>query len=207
VANNNQIYKMSNAGGFKSLNRYYDMLAGNTVWNPWEPDGAFDALATVTVPSGGVASITFAGIPNTYKHLQIRSMFRSGTAGSEDSVIMRFNGDSGNNYSYHFLFGNGSSANASATSSTSLIYPWAVPAASFLANSFGVQIIDLLDYANTTKNKTTRTLAGYDDNSTGGRIALTSGAWYNTSAVNSISITTGGSSIAQHSQFTLFGVK
>jgi hypothetical protein len=198
---------MSNAGGFKSLNRYYDMLAGNTVWNPWEPDGAFDALATVTVPSGGVASITFAGIPNTYKHLQIRSMFRSGTAGSEDSVIMRFNGDSGNNYSYHFLFGNGSSANASATSSTSLIYPWAVPAASFLANSFGVQIIDLLDYANTTKNKTTRTLAGYDDNSTGGRIALTSGAWYNTSAVNSISITTGGSSIAQHSQFTLFGVK
>ena len=207
MANNNQIYKMSNAGGFKSLNRYYDMLAGNTVWNPWEPDGAFDALATVTVPSGGVASITFAGIPNTYKHLQIRSMFRSGTAGSEDSVIMRFNGDSGNNYSYHFLFGNGSSANASATSSTSLIYPWAVPAASFLANSFGVQIIDLLDYANTTKNKTTRTLAGYDDNSTGGRIALTSGAWYNTSAVNSISITTGGSSIAQHSQFTLFGVK
>jgi hypothetical protein len=198
---------MSNAGGFKSLNRYHDMLAGNTVWSPWEPDGAYDALATVTVPSGGVASITFAGIPNTYKHLQIRSMFRSGTAGSEDSVIMRFNGDSGNNYSYHFLFGNGSSANASATSSTSLIYPWAVPAASFLANSFGVQIIDLLDYANTTKNKTTRTLAGYDDNSTGGRIALTSGAWYNTSAVNSISITTGGSSIAQNSQFTLYGVR
>ena len=207
MANNNQIYKMSNAGGFKSLNRYHDMLAGNTVWSPWEPDGAYDALATVTVPSGGVASITFAGIPNTYKHLQIRSMFRSGTAGSEDSVIMRFNGDSGNNYSYHFLFGNGSSANASATSSTSLIYPWAVPAASFLANSFGVQIIDLLDYANTTKNKTTRTLAGYDDNSTGGRIALTSGAWYNTSAVNSISITTGGSSIAQNSQFTLYGVR
>jgi len=198
---------MSNAGGFKSLNRYYDMLAGNTTWNPWSPDGAYDSLSTVTVPAGGVASVTFAGIPNTYKHLQIRAMLRSGTAGSEDSVIMRFNGDSGNNYSYHFLFGNGSSANASATSSTSLIYPWAIPAASFLANSFGVQIIDLLDYANTTKNKTTRTLAGFDDNSTGGRIALTSGAWYNTSAVNSISITTGGSSIAQHSQFTLYGVR
>jgi molecular chaperone HtpG len=31
------------------------------------PDGAYDALATVTVPSGGLASITFAAIPNTYK--------------------------------------------------------------------------------------------------------------------------------------------
>ncbi len=198
---------MSNAGGFKSLTRYYDMLAGNTVWNPWEPQGAYDALATVTVPSGGAASITFAGIPAGYKHLQIRAMYRSTVAGSEDSVVMRFNGDTGSNYSYHFLFGNGSSANASASTSASYIYPWAVPGATFLSNSFGVQVIDILDYANTIKNKTTRTLAGYDDNSTGGRIAFTSGAWYNTSAVTSISITAGSANIAQYSSLALYGVK
>jgi hypothetical protein len=207
VANNNQIYKMSNAGGFKSLTRYYDMLAGNTVWSPWEPQGAYDALATVTVPSGGAANVTFAGIPTGYKHLQIRAMYRSTVAGSEDSVIMRFNGDTGSNYSYHFLFGNGSSANASATSSAAFIYPWAIPGATFASNSFGVQVMDILDYANTSKNKTTRTLAGYDDNSTGGRIALTSGAWYNTSAVTSISITAGSANIAQYSSFGLYGVK
>ena len=35
--------------------------------------GNYDALATVTVPSGGLSSITFAGIPTTgYSHLQIR---------------------------------------------------------------------------------------------------------------------------------------
>ena len=207
MANNNQIYKMSNAGGFKSLNRYYDMLAGNTVWNPWEPQGAYDALATVTVPSGGAASVTFAGIPTTYKHLQIRMMARSTVAGSEDSVLMRFNADTGSNYSYHFLFGNGSSANASATSSAAFIYPWAIPGATFASNAFGVQIMDILDYANTSKNKTTRNFAGYDDNSTGGRIAFTSGAWYNTSAVTSISITAGSANIAQYSSFALYGVK
>ena len=201
------ILKMSNAGGFKTLTRYPDMLAGNTTWNPWEPAGAYESIAAVTVPSGGAASITFSGIPQTYSHLQIRAMYRSSVVGSEDSVIMRFNGDTASNYSHHFLFGNGSTANAAATSSTSYIYPWAVPGSTFLSNSFGIQVIDILDYASVTKNKTTRTLAGYDDNSTGGRIALTSGAWYNTSAVTSVSITAGSANIAQHSSFALYGIK
>ena len=207
MASNNYIYKMSNAGGFKSLNRYYDMLAGNTTWNPWEPAGAYESIATTTVGSGGAASVTFSGIPSTYTHLQVRCLIRSSVAGSEDSVVMRFNGDSASNYSYHFLFGNGSSANASATTSASFIYPYAVPGATFLSNAFGVQVTDILDYANTTKNKTTRTLAGYDDNSTGGRIALTSGAWYNTSAVTSIAITAGSANIAQFSSISLYGIR
>ena len=72
MPSNNYIYKMSNAGGMSTVTRYTDMLAGNAVWNPWEPQGAYDALSTVTVPAGGVATITFAGIPNTYKHRQLR---------------------------------------------------------------------------------------------------------------------------------------
>jgi hypothetical protein len=34
---------------------------------PWSPEGAHDALATVTL-SASAASITFAGIPSGYKH-------------------------------------------------------------------------------------------------------------------------------------------
>jgi hypothetical protein len=169
--------------------------------------GDYESIQTYTVGAGGTGTITFSSIPSTYKHLQIRSMFRSGLAIAEDTVIMRFNGDSGNNYSYHFLFGNGSTANASGNSGTSFIYPWATPGSTFLSNSFGVQVTDLLDYSSTTKNKTTRTLGAYDDNSTGGRIALASGAWYNTSAVTSISITTVGNSITQYSSFALYGIR
>jgi len=169
--------------------------------------GDYESIQTYTVGAGGTGTITFSSIPTGYKHLQIRSMFRSGLAIAEDTVIMRFNGDSGNNYSYHFLFGNGSTANATSSSGTSFIYPWATPGSTFLSNSFGVQVTDLLDYSSTTKNKTTKTLSAYDDNASGGRIALASGAWYNTSAVTSISITTVGNSITQYSSFALYGIR
>ena len=171
--------------------------------------GSYDALATVTVPSGGASSITFSAIPQTgYKHLQIRWLAQSTLSAAEDSTNLRFNGDSGSNYSWHFLFGNGSTANASSGTSDTKIYPWAVPGATFLTNSFGVNIIDILDYASIAKNKTTRSLAGYDNNSTGGRIAMASGSWFpaTPTAINSITITN-GASWAQFSTFSLYGVK
>lgn len=207
MANNNQIYKMSNAGGFKSLTRYYDMLAGNTTWNPWSPTGAYDALATVTVPSGGLTSVTFAGIPTGYKHLQIRTITREST-GTIGQQFLRFNGDTGNNYSIHTLTGNGSSAGttASAGGSQNKINCGIKPGSSDLANTFGAAVIDILDYASTTKNKTVRTLSGVDTNGAG-YAWMSSGAWYNTSAITSIVFIAETADFAQYSQFALFGVK
>ena len=192
---------MSNAGGFKSLNRYYDMLAGNTVWNPWEPQGAFDALSTVTVGATAVSSITFAGIPNTYKHLQLRLMQKGTTRAG-----MSFNGDTTlSNYYAHFLYGTGSAAAAGAGASS---WPISVGSA---AGQFGVAVVDILDYTNTNKNKVWRSLTGIDENGSG-LIILYSGNWSNTSAINSITIypqeaATSPGSFLQHSQFTLYGVK
>jgi hypothetical protein len=190
------------------LPRYSNFWDGTAVYSPFSPTGSYDALATYTVPSGGLSTITFAGLPTggQYQHLQIRWLARSTVAGSEDSTTLRFNSDSGSNYSWHFLFGNGSSANASNGTSTTGIYPWAVPASSFLGSSFGVNVIDILDAFSTTKNKTTRALAGYDNNSTNGRIALASGLWMNTNAINSITLTN-SANWDQYSQFALYGVK
>lgn len=200
MANNNQIYKMSNAGGFKSLNRYYDMLAGNTVWNPWEPQGAYDALSTVTVPSGGVASITFAGIPQGYKHLQIRYSAGNDTGSFQQ---IRFNSDSGSNYKSHYLFGNGSSAGAGAsTTATSIEF-------GDLPNSTSIQgagVIDILDYSSTSKNKTARVLAGNDRNGAG-VVVMTSGLWMNSSAGISSMTLFALNTYQQNSTFTLYGVR
>lgn len=211
MANNNQIYKMSNAGGFKSLNRYYDMLAGNTVWNPWEPDGAYDSLATVTVPSGGLSTITFAGIPSTYKHLQIRAIGQTsrGTFGN-DQMTMRINGDTGSNYSSHILTGDGSSATASgASAQTSINLSFKLGTTT--SSAFGAFIIDVLDYANISKNKTIRSLAGVDINGTiagyGGEVQLSSGGYYSTNAVTSFTFTPTNANFTQYSQFSLYGVK
>lgn len=198
---------MSNAGGFKSLNRYYDMLAGNTTWNPWSPDGAYDSLATVTVPSGGLASITFAGIPNTYKHLQIRFLTRSTRSATSSNIYIGFNGDTTTgNYYGHMIEGNGSSASAAAKIGSTTSFMSATSAASNTSGIFSGGVIDILDYANTSKNKTSRGLSGYDANGSG-LIYLASGLWMNTAAINSVEITDPLGNFAQNSQFALYGVK
>jgi hypothetical protein len=76
---------------------------------------------------------------------------------------------------------------------------------------FSVSIIDILDYANISKNKTNRVLTGIDKNGSGS-IQLTSGAWFNTAAITSITITpqsntTPTNTLEQYSSFALYGVK
>ena len=73
------------------------------------PDGAYDALATVTVPSGGLSTITFAAIPQTYKHLQIRILARGTNASNEIAIVPQINGVTGNNYTQHGIFADGAS--------------------------------------------------------------------------------------------------
>jgi hypothetical protein len=204
------ILKMSNAGGFKTLTRYPDMLAGNTTWNPWEPAGAYESIGAVTVPSGGVSSITFSGIPQTYAHLQVRYIARATGGSSTASVYAWFNNDTtlGNSPS-HFLQGNGSSASAGARTGGSfgnIQIPSAITGTSGLANSFGVGIIEILDYANTNKYKTTRALAGNDQNGSG-IVDLMSGVFTtNTNAVNRIDLGADGN-FAELSSFALYGIK
>jgi hypothetical protein len=168
------------------------------------PDGAYDALSTITVPSGGLASIIFAGIPNTYKHLQIRAIAKSTGGASQGDLT--FNSDTGNNYAWHQLYGTGSVAGADNSTSRANIVGAVALVNSSITNVFSASIIDILDYANTTKNKTVRHLVGQDENGSG-VISLNSGLWQNTSAINTITITARSNSIAQYSQFALYGVK
>jgi len=172
----------------------------------WQPDGAYESLATVTL-SASTASITFAGIPNTYKHLQIRAIARS-AASSDYNVNIKLNSDAGSNYAYHRLYGTGASAAAQAGSSLTYANIAAITTLnSETANAFGAAIIDILDYANTSKYKTIRSLNGRDING-GGTINLHSGLWQSTSAITSIDFTgASADNFAQYSQFTLYGVK
>lgn len=208
MPSNNNIYKMSNAGGFKSLTRYTDMLAGNAVWNPWEPAGAYESIAVATVPSGGAASVAFTSIPQTYQHLQIRGISRPTEAGSTGAqyVYLNMNSDTGTNYSRHSLTGDGSAATAQAAASDSVIRVGYQLRNGFAANIFATSIIDILDYKNTNKNKVVRSLNGFDANGAG-YIALNSGSWMNTNAVTSLTLTCEVGSFVQFSQFALYGIK
>ena len=168
--------------------------------------GDYQAIATATVDSGGASSITFSSIPSTYKHLQIRYIAKwTDTTTTYSIMNFTFNGDTAANYSNHQLYGNGGSAGAGAsTSASSNIAPW-VPYNTY-TNVFGAGIVDILDYADTNKYKTSRVLGGFDKNGDG-VIGLLSCSWRNTAAVTSVTFSFSANNIAQYSQFALYGLK
>jgi hypothetical protein len=154
-------------------------------------------LATVTVPSGGAASITFTGIPSTYKHLQLRGILKQTVA--QNWTDIRFNGDSTvGNYSSHQLNGNGSSVSSSA-STLNIQHIVGI-------DQFGGYVTDILDYANVNKYTTVRNLGGVDQNGNG-QLALSSELWMNTAAVTQVTVTAGSGVFVQYSTFALYGVK
>jgi hypothetical protein len=179
-----------------------------TLTAPGDVDpGAMIPIATVTVGSGGASSVDFTSIPQVYEHLQIRCLVRGDRASTRIDVAMRYNSDSGTNYyAVHALEGNGTSASAYADSTNNRNIPGYVSAGSATASVFGTEIIDILDYGNTNKYKTFRSLGGVDVNGSG-YISLRSGLWLSTSAISSISFFPDGGNFAQYSSFALYGIK
>ena len=174
---------------------------------PFTLTGNYDALGTVTVPSGGLSSITFAGIPQTgYSHLQIRCIARTSRAAGEDEYKLNFNSDTSSIYSRHSIVGYGTGTEATGFTGQNHWRAGWCAANTAGANIFGVSVFDILDYANVNKYKTGRNLTGYDNNGNG-VVGFVSGLWQSTSAINEITITPAFSAFQQYSQFALYGVK
>jgi hypothetical protein len=170
------------------------------------PQGDFESIATVTVGSGGAADIEFTSISSSYQHLQIRYIVRSTQAATETGINARLNGDTGSNYAWHYLFGDGTSAVASAGATQTAINFVNVAGASATSSSFAVGVLDILDYANTSKYKTLRLLQGWDGNGSG-RLNFSSGLWMNTAANTSVKLYPSSGNWAQYSHFALYGIK
>jgi hypothetical protein len=171
--------------------------------------GNYESIATTTL-STATASITFSSIPATYTHLQIRGLVRSDRSGQTQDILgIRLNGDTTNaNYAAHWLQGDGSSAAGSNTIGGNP-YAWNgySPAASSTASLYGVMVLDLLDYANTNKNKVTRMLGGNDQNGSG-IVHLWSTLWAQTAAVTSVTILpVFGTNLASGTTLALYGIK
>jgi hypothetical protein len=166
----------------------------------WAPAGAYDSISTATVTSGGTSSITFSSIPQTYTHLQIRG-FTLGSVTAQD-VKLQFNSDTATNYSIHYLQGNGTGAGAAGLASQTYI-EIGITGTTTSPSGF---VTDILDYTNTNKNKTARSLLGYDNNGSGYAI-LFSGYWNSTTAISTITLTPYSGTFNQYSSFSLYGIK
>jgi hypothetical protein len=186
--------------------KYTSLLAGNDYYVP----PSFESIASITLGSS-VINNDFTGIPSTYKHLQIRIMGRLDDAGSGAGALRIRVGnstfDTGSNYARHNLEGDGASAGAqSAVSQTNIAITGTLPENSVTANVNGVAIIDIHDYASTTKNKTFRSFSGQDRNG-GGNVLLISGLWMSTSAINQIRLYGDGSGLKAGTVISLYGIK
>ncbi len=171
------------------------LLVGNSYYIP----PSFESITTIT-GTGSSGTITFSGIPSTYKHLQIRFIAR----GSTDAVsYVRFNSDTGTNYSDHMLYGGGTSASALNDVNNTRM---AQLRHSDTSSIVGGGVVDILDYANTSKYKTMRALTGCDFNGSG-IVMMTSGNWRSTSAISSITIFVDGGNYSTDSTFALYGIK
>ena len=159
--------------------------------------GDYESIATAN-PSGST-SLTFSSIPSTYQHLQIRYM--------GVSAYPLISSNLGTGTKGHYLYGTGSSAASYAFDPLSSGMYVAIDGNS---GNVSAGIIDILDYANTSKNKTFRALHGRETNTADSSILLASGFWNSTSAISSITITnnvSGGVAFGSGSSFALYGIK
>jgi hypothetical protein len=173
----------------------------------------FYQIATTTLGSA-TSTVTFSSIPADYTHLQIRASYQTSRVTYPlDKIFIRFNSDTASNYSTHVVQGDGASASSSAENTTSLTdRDTSSTTAASGGLVFGTLIMDILDYTNTNKYKTTRTLIGFDTNGTvsgyGGRAGLLSGNWRSTSAITSITFTVdNAANYSANSKFSLYGIK
>ena len=198
------VFKFSNVGGFGTYQRYNDFLAGNPAVIP--DKGSMYPLGVFTL-SSGQNEIEFTNIPQTYTHLQVRGVVNT-NFGSVDNIYLRFNSDTAGNYSWHALNGNGSSASTASGTSTSSILISRIAGTGTNMSGF---VLDILDYRNTNKTKTTRSLSGFDNNGSG-ELWYWSGNWRKSpiEAVTSFKISAqwgGATQLIANSSFALYGVQ
>ncbi len=199
------VTKLSNSGIKTGILKYDSMLAGNAAFDP-----AATWLIQRTTLTTNTATVTFSSIPATYQHLQIRIMSRCTRGAANGNLILNINSDTGTNYAYHDLSGDGTSATASGSATQARMDLSRSPGTSVTADIFAGTIIDIHDYANTSKNKTVRSFFGYDNNSavTLGNVGLRSGVWLSTNAVTTLAFTSASSSsFTAGSTFALYGFK
>jgi hypothetical protein len=160
----------------------------------------------VTVGSGGAAAITFTGIPQTYTDLLVKVSTRSTSATVIGYVNVRFNSDTGNNYSYKAVGGTGSiTFNNDSTSGSSIFTVTA--GNSSTSNTFGNAEIYIPNYASANYKSVSIDGVG-ENNATEAYTQLVAGIWSSTSAITSIQLSDifGSANFAQYSTAYLYGV-
>jgi len=167
----------------------------------------FDLIQTVTVGSGGAASIAFTSIPQTYTDLQLLVSARSNrTTDIRDEIHVRFNSNT-SGYSARTLRGDGSTAASGTGSTATALTRMDMPSSTATANIFGFMNMYIPNYTSANQ-KSTSTEVTMENNAVTSFTYMIAGLWANTAAITSITMTFEiGPSFVQYSTASLYGIK
>jgi hypothetical protein len=158
-------------------------------------------LQTVTVGVGGVSSVTFSSIPQTFTDLKIQYSISSTFASSNDSIVLAFN-SSTSNFSNTYMYGYPPGGNAVFGRNSYL--GGLSDGSTATANTFANNEIYIPNYTS-SNYKSYIVDSVNENNSTSAFQFLIAGLWSSTSAISSITFTT-SLLISQYSKFSLYGV-
>jgi hypothetical protein len=167
----------------------------------------FTKIASVTVGSGGASSIDFTSIPSTYTDLVVKLSARRSQAYAD--TYLRFNNDSGANYSWRQVRGDGSStSSASGSAQTYALSGNGADRSTYTANTFGSIEIYVPNYAGSNA-KSFSVDSVNENNATQADAMLLAGLWSGTSAINRVTLypDIGYGDFVQYSTATLYGIK
>lgn len=155
-------------------------------------------IATTTLTTSS-STITFSSIPDTYTDLIV---VLQGTANSNYwDLYVRFNSDSGSNYSVTRLWGNGSTVGSNRLTNDNLIQSTYYGT---LGTSQSNQILNIMNYSNTTRYKNMLTRS----NNAANGVDATAGLWRSTAAINSVTLMMfSGGSFQTGTVATVYGIK
>lgn len=166
----------------------------------------YQLIASNTVGSGGVATVTFSSIPATYTDLKVVYSIRG--SDSTPAAYMQFNGTT-TGYSFIFLEGSGSGTNTNSIAygiSTTAIYLNQIDGTGFTANTFSNGEAYIPNY--TSSNfKLVSVDNVIENNATTAYASICAGLWSNTASITSLTITPTSGNFVQYSSFYLYGIK
>jgi hypothetical protein len=148
----------------------------------------YEPIATTTVSGTSTTLITFGSLPSSYTDLRV---IMSGLANTR-TLWLRFNGDTGTNYSYTRVAGTGAAVVVGSDINFNNITVGSVWDMSTTIPTFFD--INVFSYAGST-NKTIFAITSADKNGSGGN-EVTAGLWRNTSAITSINLQCGNGATA-----------
>ena len=168
---------------------------------------AYEAIATVTVGSGGAATMAFSSIPATYTDLVLKMSLRYSASGPQD-MRLTFNGNTSAVYSMRSInaAGSGTPGSASETAQTST---WLGSLQGVTASTFNNMELYIPNYTSTTTAKSISTDNVNEANQTDARSFLVAQLWNpaTQAAISILSISVASGTFVQYSNATLYGIK